>query len=90
VKRSLVLAATLVCALVFSSVAFANAQNCAHGNSCGLGYTGSPTAAGSAPASLGGGTLPFTGLSLGGIAIAGALLLISGLALAQRSSRSKQ
>jgi hypothetical protein len=36
----------------------------------------------------GNGTLPFTGLGLGGIAAVAGLLLISGLVLLQRSSRS--
>lgn len=78
VKGFLVLTAAVVCALVFSSVAFANSLNCAHGNSCGPGSAG---------ANAGSGTLPFTGLSLGGIATVAGLLFVSGIVLAQRSSR---
>jgi hypothetical protein len=83
VKRLLVLAMALLCALVFSSTAFADALHCAHGSSCGPGSAGGGVGAGQ-------GTLPFTGLGLGVIAAAGGLLLISGLVLAQRSSRRKQ
>lgn len=84
VRRLLVLATALMCALVFSSTAFADALNCAHGSSCG------PGSAGAGVGGAGKGTLPFTGLGLGGIAAVGGLLLISGLVLAQRSSRRKQ
>ena len=81
-KGCLVLMATVVCAFVFSSSALANSLSCAHGSSCG------PGTAGVGP-STGSGTLPFTGLSLGGIAVGGGLLLVSGVALAQRGSRRK-
>jgi hypothetical protein len=81
-KRVLVLAMTLVCALVFSSAAFANGLTCAHGSGCGPGSAG----AGAGPGSgAGNGTLPFTGLGLGGIAAVGALLLLTGLVLFRRT-----
>jgi hypothetical protein len=84
VKGFLVLLAALVCALVVSSSAFANSLTCTHGSgpcSTGVGGGGRP--------SNHGGTLPFTGLSLGGVATVGGLLLVSGLALMQRASRRK-
>lgn len=79
-KRLLVLAMALGGALVFSSVALGDSVHCAHGSSCGPGSAGGGVGAGS-------GTLPFTGLGLGGIAAVGCLLLISGLVLAQRAGR---
>jgi hypothetical protein len=82
VKGFLVVAAAVVCALVFSSAAFANSVKCAHGTSCGPGSAGAGTGAGN-------GTLPFTGLGLGGIATVGGLLLVSGVVLAQSGSRRK-
>ena len=81
-KGFLVLSAALVCALVVSSSAFANSLTCTHGSSpCGTGVGGVP--------SNRGGTLPFTGLSLGGVATVGGLLLVSGVAFMQRASRRK-
>lgn len=82
VKGLLVLAGSVVCALVLSSSALADSVGCAHGTSCGPGSGGAGTNAGS-------GTLPFTGLSLGGIAFVGALLLVSGLVLARHGSSRK-
>jgi hypothetical protein len=82
VKKILVLAATVIVALAFSSVAFANSVKCAHGSQCGPG-TFEP------PGSTGSGTLPFTGLDLAGIAAVGGVLLVSGLTL-QRASRRRR
>jgi hypothetical protein len=63
-------------ALVLSSAAFANGLTCAHGStSCNSGK-------------LGGGTLPFTGLDLAGVAAIGGLLLVAGFTL-QRVSRRR-
>ena len=81
-KRILVLVAIVIVALAFSSVAFANSVKCAHGSQCGSG-TFQP------PANTGGGTLPFTGLDLAGIAAVGGALLVSGLML-QRTSRRRR
>jgi hypothetical protein len=82
VKRILVLAAVVGVALVLSSAAFASARDCAHSStSCQSGNLGQPHTSGN-------GTLPFTGLSLAGIAGAGGLLLVVGLTL-QRASRRK-
>ena len=83
-KRILVLAAVMGVALVLASGAFASALTCTHG-SCHPGDLGGPTANG-APSANGGGTLPFTGLGLTGIAAVGGLLLVGGFAL-QRASR---
>jgi hypothetical protein len=82
VKKILVLTAVMIAALVFSSVAFADSVKCAHGSVCGQG-TFEP------PANTGSGTLPFTGLSLAGIAVVGGLLLVTGLTL-QRASRRRR
>lgn len=84
-KKILVLAAVMAVALVLTSGAFASGLTCAHGSSCLPGNLGGPSAAGPTNTS-GGGTLPFTGLGLAGIAAVGGLLLISGFAL-QRASR---
>jgi hypothetical protein len=82
-KRLLILLAVSICALAFSSAAFANALTCAHGaGSCGQVSGGQGTS--------GGGTLPFTGLNLGAIAAVAAILLVSGVVLFQRSSRRGQ
>ena len=82
VKRILVLAAIVIVALAFSSVAFANSVKCAHGSQCGSG-TFTP------PGNTGSGTLPFTGLGLAGIAAVGGVLLVTGLTL-QRASRRRR
>ena len=82
-KRLWLVATVLVCGLVFSSSALADSLHCAHGSSCGSGSPAGGVGAGS-------GTLPFTGLGLGGIAAVGGLLLITGLVLAQRAGRRKQ
>jgi hypothetical protein len=80
VKRILVLAAVMTVALVVSSGAFASGLTCAHGStSCQSGNLGGKS---------GGGTLPFTGLDLAGIAAVGGLLLIGGFTL-QRASRRR-
>jgi hypothetical protein len=83
VKRILVLAAIVIVALAFSSVAFANSVKCAHGSQCGSGTFQPPGNTGS------GGTLPFTGVDLAGIAAVGGVLLVSGLML-QRTSRRRR
>jgi hypothetical protein len=85
-KKILVLVAVLTAALVFSSGAFADSLHCAHGSMCGVGLP--PDAPGGSTSS-GGGTLPFTGLDLAGIAVVGGLLLVTGLTL-QRASRSRR
>jgi hypothetical protein len=80
VKGFLVLAAVIVGALVLSSTAFANSLTCGHGGTCHPGDLG-----GGAPSSGGGsnlgGTLPFTGVDLAGVAGLGGLLLVSGVTL---------
>jgi hypothetical protein len=83
VKRLWLLATVLVCGLVFSSSALADSLHCAHGSACG---SGSPAAG----VGAGNGTLPFTGLGLGGIAVVGGLLLITGVVLAKGAGRRKQ
>jgi hypothetical protein len=82
VKKILILVAVATAALVLSSSAFASSVKCAHGSQCGAG-TFQP------PGSTGSGTLPFTGLNLAGIAVAGGLLLVTGLTL-QRASRRRR
>jgi hypothetical protein len=85
VKGILVLAATVVAAIVFASTASASSLTCAHGASCQPGNQGGgPTASGNVPSSSG--TLPFTGLDLAGVAAVAASLLIGGVTL-QRASR---
>lgn len=81
-KKILVLAAVATAALVFSSVAFASSVKCAHGSQCAPG-TFEP------PGNTGSGTLPFTGLGLAGIAVAGGVLLVTGLTL-QRANRRRR
>jgi hypothetical protein len=83
VKKILVLAAVATAALVFSSGAFASSVKCAHGSQCGSGSFEPPGT------STGGGTLPFTGLDLAGIAVVGGVLLVSGLALQRASRRNR-
>jgi hypothetical protein len=86
-KGLLVLIATMAVALAFSSAALANSVSCAHSaTSCSNGQLGGPTGK---PTTSGAGTLPFTGLDLGGIAVAGVVLLGCGLGL-QRTSRRRQ
>jgi hypothetical protein len=83
VRKILVLVAVVAAALVFSSGAFANSVKCAHGSMCGAGSLEPPGT------STDGGTLPFTGLDLAGVAVVGGLLLITGLTL-QRASRRRR
>lgn len=83
VKGILVLVAVAAALLVFSSAASASSLSCAHGSTCNSGNLGGPTT----PTS--GGTLPFTGYNLAGVAGVGALLLVSGLSL-QRASRRRR
>ena len=77
----LVLAAVMVTALVLSSTAFANGLSCAHGQTCNSGNLGGNTP------SAGGGTLPFTGLDLAGVAGLGGVLLVSGVTLRRLGRR---
>lgn len=82
-KGLLLFLAVAVTALVFSSAALANSTTCAHGaTNCSAGNLGGPT-------SPSGGTLPFTGLGLAGVAGVAGLLLVSGLTL-QRASRRRR
>lgn len=81
-KGILVFVAVVATALVLSSAAFANSVTCAHGSTCNAGNLGGPT-------SRSGGTLPFTGLDLAGIAGVAGLLLVSGVTL-QRVSRRRR
>lgn len=83
-KRILVLLAIAAAALVFASVAFANALTCGHGAAPCRGELGAGQSSGSS-----GGTLPFTGLGLAGISAAGVVLLGGGLAL-RRVGRREQ
>jgi hypothetical protein len=78
----MLLLAVAVAALVFSSGALANSTTCAHGSTCNAGNLGGPT-------SHSGGTLPFTGLDLAGVAGVAGLLLVSGVTL-QRVSRRRR
>jgi hypothetical protein len=82
VKRILALAAVTVVALVICSSALANGLTCAHGPNCQRGNLGGG-------GTNAGGTLPFTGLDLAGIAGVGALLLASGLTLHRVSRRRR-
>jgi len=76
-KRIVVLVAVISAALVLSSAALANGLTCAHGStSCNSGKLGK------------GGTLPFTGLDLAGVAAIGGLLIVAGFTL-QRASRRR-
>ena len=79
-KGILVLGAVIVTALVLSSTAFANSLSCAHGQTCNSGNLG-----GNSPS--GGGTLPFTGLDLAGVAGLGGILLVSGVTLRRLGRR---
>jgi hypothetical protein len=81
VKAILVFAAAVITALVVSSAAFANSVTCSHGSNCHSGNLGTPTHTG--------GTLPFTGLDLAGIAGVAGLLLVGGVTL-RRASRSRR
>ena len=71
-KGILVLIAVGAAALVYSSAAVANGLTCAHGSNCNSVSPGGPAS---------GGTLPFTGLGLAGIAAVAGLLLVSGVTL---------
>lgn len=75
VKGFLVFAAVFVMALMLSSTAFANSVTCAHGATCTSGNLGGGTS------SQSGGTLPFTGVDLAGVAGLAGLLVVSGLTL---------
>jgi hypothetical protein len=88
VKGFIVLVAVVTAFLVASSTAFANSTTCAHGQTCSPGSPGGPKSA-SAPLRGGGGTLPFTGLDLAGIAGVAGLLLVTGVTL-QRVSRRRR
>lgn len=79
-KGILVFAAVIVTALVLSSTAFANSLTCSHGPNCHSGNLGGGTPSNGGPSSAGG-TLPFTGLDLAGVAGLGGLLLVSGVTL---------
>jgi len=81
VKRILVLAAVIGAALVLSSGAFAGGLTCAHGSTC------QNSSGGGEPNT--GGTLPFTGLDLAGIAAVGGLLLAGGITLHRAARRSR-
>jgi hypothetical protein len=72
VKGIVVFAAVLATALVLSSAALASSITCAHGSTCNSGTLGgaNPTHSG--------GTLPFTGVNLAGVAGLAVLLLASG------------
>jgi hypothetical protein len=83
VKRILALAAVMTVALVFASAAFADSLHCAHGSSCGAGSLEPPSSTG------GGGTLPFTGVDLAGIAVIGGLLLVTGLTVSRANRRRR-
>ena len=83
-KKLLTVAAIAAVALVFASSAMANALSCAHGSTCN-GDLGSGKGGGS----VSGGTLPFTGLDLAGIAGVGVLLLGTGIVL-RRVGRKPQ
>lgn len=77
-KRILIFVAVVTAALVLSSGALANGLTCAHGaTSCQKQGGGGNS----------GGTLPFTGLDLAGIAGVGAVLLVGGLTLHRASRR---
>jgi hypothetical protein len=84
VMKVLVFAATVATALMLASTAFANSLTCAHGNACNAATLGSGTSPGS------GGTLPFTGFDLAGIAGIGVLLLASGFTLHRVSRRTRR
>ena len=81
-KGFVVLIAVVAIALAFSSAAFASSLTCTHGATCNSGHLG-----GSTPRS--GGTLPFTGVGLAGIAGVAGLLLVSGVTL-QRVGRRRR
>jgi len=86
VKRLLVLAFVLG-ALAFSPAALASAVTCGHSTTCNsgtLGATASPSSTTGTPSS---GTLPFTGLDLGGFAAIAVLLVGGGLVLRKQASR---
>ena len=83
-KKILTVAAIAAVALVFASSATANALTCTHSSTCS-GNLGSGKGGGS----VSGGTLPFTGLDLAGIAGVGALLLGTGVVL-RRAGRKAQ
>lgn len=83
-KGILVLAAVIATALVLSSTASANALSCAHGHTCNSGNLGGNTPSGTSGS---GGTLPFTGLDLAGVAGLGGILLVSGVTLRRLGRR---
>ena len=85
-KGILVFAAVIVTALVLSSTAFADSLSCAHGSDCHSGNLGGGTPSGTGPSSTGG-TLPFTGLDLAGVAGLGGVLLVSGVTLRRLGRR---
>lgn len=89
VKGFIVLVAVVAAFLVASSTAFADSLTCAHGQHCSSGSPGGSASGGAPIRSGGGGTLPFTGLDLAGIAGVAGLLLVSGVTL-QRVSRRRR
>lgn len=82
--KVLVFAAAAAAALMLASTAFASSLTCAHGNGCNAATLGSGTTPNS------GGTLPFTGFDLAGIAGVGLLLLASGLTLRRAGRRTNR